>query len=153
MKGDYDRALRDFDEAVRHRSARVRRDLWTQPGLFRQGRLRPRYRRSRRGDQAEVRQWPTTSILRGFIYRLQGDNDRAIRDLDEAIKLKPKLAVAFSNRGDAWRRRGDIERAIMDLSEAIRLDPAMTPAYVNRGLRLRDPRAISSRPRSSTAPR
>ena len=70
---------------------------------------------------------------RGYAYALKGDYDRAIRDLDEAIRLEPTYATGFANRGEAWRQRGDIDRAIMDLSEAIRLDPSVTQAYVSRG--------------------
>jgi hypothetical protein len=63
-----------------------------------------------------------------------GDLERAIRDLDQAIRINPRVAVSYSNRGDAYRQLGNLDRAIDDLSEAIRLDPSITPAYVNRGL-------------------
>src|SRR5262249_39075905 len=57
-----------------------------------------------------------------------------IHDLDEAIRLDPKIGIAYSNRGDAYRRKGDLDRAIADLSEAIRLNPQITPAFAFRGL-------------------
>jgi tetratricopeptide (TPR) repeat protein len=65
---------------------------------------------------------------------MQGDYERALRDLDETIRLNPKLAAAYGNRGDVWRRKGDLGRALSDLNEALRLDPTMTPGYVTRGL-------------------
>jgi hypothetical protein len=63
-----------------------------------------------------------------------GDLDRALPELDQAIRLAPTLARAFANRGDVYRQKGDFVRAIADLSEALRLEPAMTSAYTNRGL-------------------
>jgi tetratricopeptide (TPR) repeat protein len=38
---------------------------------------------------------------RAAAYRAKGDNDRALADLNEAIRLDPKLAMAFNNRGAA----------------------------------------------------
>ena len=42
---------------------------------------------------------------RGKAYHGKGDNDRAIKDLDEAIRLDPKIADAYSYRG-CLRRQG-----------------------------------------------
>src|SRR5436190_23802422 len=39
---------------------------------------------------------------RGNAYREKGDMDRAIADLNEAIRLDPKYAVAYNNRGLAY---------------------------------------------------
>jgi len=64
---------------------------------------------------------------------MQGDYERAIADLNEAIRLDPKSAVAYNNRGSAYAFQGDIDRAIADFSEAIRLDPKFAAAYNNRG--------------------
>ena len=60
--------------------------------------------------------------------------DRAIDDLTEAIRLDPKRAAAYQNRGAAYNGLGQYERAIDDLSQAIELDPENAGAYTNRGL-------------------
>ncbi|MBR1246084.1 tetratricopeptide repeat protein [Bradyrhizobium sp. AUGA SZCCT0169] len=70
---------------------------------------------------------------RAVAYRARGDNHRAIADLNEAIRLDPKLAMAFNNRGAAYNEQGDNERAIADFNEAIRLDPKFVMAFNNRG--------------------
>jgi tetratricopeptide (TPR) repeat protein len=68
--------------------------------------------------------------VRGTAYFFKGDNDRAIADYNEAIRLDPKYAFAYNGRGNAWQ---DNDRAIADYNEAIRLDPKYSRAYSNRG--------------------
>jgi tetratricopeptide (TPR) repeat protein len=70
---------------------------------------------------------------RGITYTWQGDFDRAIADLSEAIRLDPTSAGTYNNRGRAYRDKGEDQRAIADLTEAIRLDPKLAMAYYNRG--------------------
>ena len=57
----------------------------------------------------------------------------AIRDYDEAIRLNPKNAVAFNNRGVTFELLRQYERAIEDYEEAIRLDPNSGLYLANRG--------------------
>jgi tetratricopeptide (TPR) repeat protein len=71
---------------------------------------------------------------RGKAWNQKGDNDRAIADLDEAIRLDPTEALYYSNRGIAWRAKGDPDRAIADYTESIKLDPNYALAYNNRGI-------------------
>ena len=56
----------------------------------------------------------------------------------EAIRLDPKLAMAYNNRGIAYDEKGEYDKAIADCSEAIRLDPKTAAAYSNRGLAYAD---------------
>ncbi len=62
-----------------------------------------------------------------------GDFDRAIRDYDEAIRLAPTLAFAFSGRANAYVRKGQPERAIPDFDRAIELEPDESFLYHERG--------------------
>jgi lipoprotein NlpI len=55
------------------------------------------------------------------------------RLFNEALRLDPKLVLAYFNRGNTYRDKGDLDRAIADYTEAIRLDPNQTGAYNNRG--------------------
>src|SRR6516165_1397499 len=59
---------------------------------------------------------------RGLAYQEKGDNDRAIADYDQAIRLDPKYAFAYNGRGNAYKAKGDNDRAIADYDQAIRLD-------------------------------
>jgi tetratricopeptide (TPR) repeat protein len=56
----------------------------------------------------------------------------------DAIKLKPKDAGAYYNRGIAKLDKGDFDGAIADYNRVIELDPKFTDAYCNRALAKHD---------------
>ncbi len=60
---------------------------------------------------------------RGLARKDKGDLDGAIKDYDEAIRLKSDYALAFNNRGLARKAKGDIQGAQQDFDEAARVDP------------------------------
>jgi tetratricopeptide (TPR) repeat protein len=71
---------------------------------------------------------------RGRAYADQGEYDRAVHDLREAVRLDPAFPDAFNSLGIAHEGKGDPEKAIGDFTEAIRLDPNFAIAIFNRGL-------------------
>ena len=71
---------------------------------------------------------------RGRAYFHKKDYDRAIRDFDLAIHLKPDHAKAYNNRGNAYNSKGQYDAAIKDLDKAIELKPDVAEAYNNRGI-------------------
>jgi tetratricopeptide (TPR) repeat protein len=83
--------------------------------------------------KAEQERQAKAAADRGLAYLKNGDNDRAIADYNEAIRLNPNYALAFANRGIAYHNKGDNDRAIIDYNEAIRLNPNYAPAFNNRG--------------------
>ena len=64
---------------------------------------------------------------------MKGDNDRAISDYTDTIRLEPNFVTAYYNRGVTYRAKGDSDRAIADYTEAIRLNPKYGLAYYARG--------------------
>ncbi|MDR0588719.1 MAG: tetratricopeptide repeat protein [Burkholderiales bacterium] len=76
-------------------------------------------------------------IGRGRVYLAEGNNDLAIDDFTQAIRLNPNDASAYNYRGFSQYTKTysleDIERAVADYNLAIRLDPSYVPAYINRG--------------------
>jgi tetratricopeptide (TPR) repeat protein len=70
---------------------------------------------------------------RGSARYKEGDLDGAIKDYNEAIRLKPDHADAYYNRGVASHSQGNLDGAIKDYTEAIRLKPDYADAYWGRG--------------------
>jgi tetratricopeptide (TPR) repeat protein len=69
---------------------------------------------------------------RGLAF-LGRENDKAISDFTEAIRLDPNYALAYFNRGKAYIHQGSFDKAVSDFTQAIRLDPNYALAYFNRG--------------------
>ena len=55
---------------------------------------------------------------RGLAYARKGDLDRALADYNKALRLDPKLALAYAGRGNAYAKKGDLDRAFADCKEA-----------------------------------
>ncbi len=54
-------------------------------------------------------------------------------DFTEAIRLNPKDAGAYFNRGCKYAEKGDYDKAIIDFTAAIRFDPTLGCAFHARG--------------------
>jgi lipoprotein NlpI len=130
-RGDHDRAITDFGEAIKLESDGTY--------FFNRGNA---YRA--KGDNARaiadyneaIRLDPKDAAAlnnRGNAYRDSGDGDRAMVDYDEMIRVGP-TASRFHARGEAHRLRGDYARAIADFSESISREPKAAKAYFDRGL-------------------
>ena len=70
---------------------------------------------------------------RGVLQHIIGNDDRAIADYEEAIRLNPQYAAAYNNRGLVRQAQGDLKVALADYDEAIRLNPLAPEGYGNRG--------------------
>jgi lipoprotein NlpI len=132
-KGDDDRAIAEYNEAIRldpkFAYAYSNRGLaYDHKGDLE--RASPDYNEAIRLDPKYAQAY----FNRGNAYYQKGDDDRAIADYNEAIRLTPKYAYAYNNRGTAYDHKGDPDRAIADYNEAIRLDPKFAQAHSNRGL-------------------
>ena len=131
-KGDDDRAIAEFNEAIRldpkFAYAYSSRGLaYDHKGDL--GHADPDYNEAIRLDPKYAQAY----FNRGNAYYQKGDDDRAIADYSEAIRLDPKFAQAYSSRGLTYYQKGDLDHAIADYGEAIRLDPKYAYAYNNRG--------------------
>ncbi len=75
--------------------------------------------------------WPSP---RGYAYTLLRKLPEAEKDLDQAVKINPKSAVAFVDRANFWNVSGKPERALADSERAL------TPARGVLGLLHEGPR-------------
>jgi tetratricopeptide (TPR) repeat protein len=131
-KGEHDRAIVDFDEAIRLNPQYAL--AYNNRGVAYNG--KGSYDRALLDLDEAIRLNPKLTnayAARGWAYTGKGSYDRAIADLDEAIRLDPKYAKAYNRRGLAYSSKGEHDRAIVDFDEAIRLDPKLALAYNGRG--------------------
>ena len=70
---------------------------------------------------------------RGNSYNELKQFERAIKDFDEAIGLKPEFTEAYNNRGNSHLGLEQYERAFEGYNQAIKLKPDYAEAYNNRG--------------------
>jgi tetratricopeptide (TPR) repeat protein len=131
-KGDYDRAIPDFSEAIR---------LSPSFGYYRERGIayigKGDYDQAIQDFSKAIRLNPNDAfsyVYRGEAYDHKRDYDSAIQDFNEAIRLSSKNSRAYGSRGQAYREKDDYDRAIDDYSEAIRLNPKDLGAYFGRGL-------------------
>ncbi len=71
--------------------------------------------------------------VRALIRTRQSETDAALGDLDEAIKLGPRSAALYVDRGAVLIRKGDEARALADYDKAIELEPKNAAYLVVRG--------------------
>lgn len=120
---DFDNALKDLDDAVRH-----------DPEMFEAYFMRAaihykqiEYRRRNRSYDISLTDDKQPQVR---------TNDYAMvcRDLDEVIRLAPDFVYAYYNRANVLAVMKDYRGAIVDYNKAIELDPRFSDAYFNRGL-------------------
>jgi tetratricopeptide (TPR) repeat protein len=80
----------------------------------------------------------TDYVSRGNGYAEKGENDQAIADYTQAIRIDPNAAAAYYNRGNLYSDKGEYDRALADYTQAIRLSPKDSLAYLNRAMVYRD---------------
>lgn len=68
---------------------------------------------------------------RGYAYYALGQYELAIKDYDEAIRLKPDEVDEYNNRGVAYAYLKQYNKAQEDFDKAIRLKPDDPSAYYN----------------------
>ena len=72
----------------------------------------------------------------GVALDKKGQIDEAIRQYQEAIRLKPDYADAHNNLGVALDKKGQTDEAIRQYQEALRLKPDYAEAHNNLGIAL-----------------
>ncbi len=73
-------------------------------------------------------------FMLGVSYFSGGKNDLAIKELKEAIRLKPDFAEAHYSLGVVYATKGQSNLAIRQYEEAIRIKPDMAEAYFSLGM-------------------
>ncbi|NET62376.1 MAG: tetratricopeptide repeat protein [Symploca sp. SIO2E6] len=77
-------------------------------------------------------------FYRGVAYYYKGEQDKAITDFNQVLKIHPEYAEVYSNRGCAYSEKGELDQAIADYTQALKFYPEYAPAYYNRGIAYSD---------------
>jgi tetratricopeptide (TPR) repeat protein len=131
-KGDYDRAIQDFSQAIRLDP----KCAYAFNGLGNAYNGEADYDQAIQNYDRAIRLIANYGYAfngRGNAYHSKGDYDRAIQDYDQAIRFTPNYANAFNGRGNAYNSKGDYDRAIEDYDQAIRYNPNYAYAFNGRG--------------------
>jgi tetratricopeptide (TPR) repeat protein len=71
---------------------------------------------------------------RGAGFGKMGNDDQALADFTESIRIYPNNGFSYYNRGDLWYKRGKFDWAIEDLTKTIRLEPSFAQARMARAV-------------------
>jgi tetratricopeptide (TPR) repeat protein len=132
MKGELDRAIADFSEAIRL-------DPNYHDARFARGYVR---NQNKQVDQAiadyseTIRlnpKYTAAYMNRGGLYFARNELDRAIADYTEVILLNPRDSEAWYARGNSFSMKEELDKAIADCDHAIQLNPGRAPAFCTRG--------------------
>jgi tetratricopeptide (TPR) repeat protein len=127
-KRDYDRAIADFNEAIRlapNYPAAYNNRGYAWNGKKEYDRAIADFNQAITLDSNNAQAYNN----RGYAWNAKKEFDKAIADFDRAIAIDPNYAHAYSNRGDAWNGKQRYDRAIADFKQAIRLDPKYLSPY------------------------
>src|SRR5689334_18283674 len=83
-----------------------------------------------------IRLHPSVALynLRGSAYYDKGEDDIAIADFNDGLRIGPPSGIIFHNRGNAWRSKGEYAKAIADYDQSIKLGPPSAFSWQNRGI-------------------
>ncbi len=130
--GQFDKALKDFDEAIRLEPRapmpyKNRGAAYAEKGDHKRAIIDLTRAVALSPDLLEA------YLLRAKEYKSMGENVKALADLELVIKADSTNAIAFANRGAVLYDLDRYENALVDFNRAIELDPNLAEVYLNRG--------------------
>jgi tetratricopeptide (TPR) repeat protein len=131
-KHEYDKALADFNEALRL-------DPQNSPAFNGRGWAwynKREYAKALADYDNALRLDPKAAYAfnnRGLVWYDKKEYAKALADFNEALRLDPKFVWPYNNRGRVWSAKKEYDKALADFDEALRLDPNYAMAFNNRG--------------------
>ena len=132
-KGMHDRAIADFDEAIRLKPDFAEAYHGRGIAYFNKGEhdhAVENYNKAIDLDPDYAEAYNNC----GIAYFSKGEHNHAVENYNKAIDLDSGYAKAYNNRGVAYSSSGEYEHAIEDYDKAIELKPDYAEAYNNRGV-------------------
>ena len=98
----------------------------------------PRYVRYMKRSQAET-------LVNTGVYEFRSGRWRAaLNAFDQALRLDPHSAKAFTHRGETYQAEGNHNAALDDFTHALQINPDHHLAYIGRGVSYREMGAYDS---------
>ena len=136
-KGDTDRALADYQQAIRinPNSASVSPPIKTSSQPIDPGPSDDLDRVIADLDRTSQRTPEDAQAYRdrGNAWGRKGDTDRALADYQQAIRINPNDPAIFHDRGLMWQRKGEFDKAIVDFDRAVSMSFSDPEIYSDRG--------------------
>src|SRR5215471_3757640 len=132
-KGDNDRAIADYDQAIRldpKNAASYANRGGAYLGKGDNDRAMADYDQAIKLDPKEPAAWNNRCWLRTTIGQLEG----ALADCNESLRLKPGDSGALDSRGFTYLRLTQLEKAIEDFDVVLRIDAKNAHSLYARGI-------------------
>ena len=132
LKNEHDRAIEDFDQAVRIDPTKARAFYGRGLSYY----AKRQYDRAIQSYSEAIRLEPKNALYlssRGEAYGNFGQYDKAIADHNNAVDLGDKSARNFTHLGNAYAAEGQFDSAVLDYDQALSLDPQYQDALFARG--------------------
>ncbi len=131
-KGDFDRAIADFNQALGINPNYVeaysnRGGAYQKKGDFDQAMADYNQALMISSNSAEA------YYNRGSAYYEKGNLDQAMADFNQALVIDPNYAGTYYARGTVYMDKGDFDQAMADYNQALMISSNSAEAYYNRG--------------------
>ncbi|ODR97981.1 hypothetical protein AUC68_10740 [Methyloceanibacter methanicus] len=91
-------------------------------------------------------------IHKSVVYEKLKDLDKALGELDKAVKVMPGDGTTYFNRGRVLALRGRTDDALADYTKAIKLDPDFAAPTAIAATSTRTTKTMTRRSRTSMPP-
>jgi tetratricopeptide (TPR) repeat protein len=122
FKADWDRAIADYDEALKLNPKFAGAYAGRAAANLRKGNIDRALPDLNEGLRLDPKS-PGIHNVFGYYYNKKGDHERALTEVNEALRLYPQYLYAFSNRGEIYEKKGEYTKALADFRMALSLDP------------------------------
>jgi tetratricopeptide (TPR) repeat protein len=122
FKGDWDRAIADYDEALRLDPKNAGAHAGRAAAYLRKGNVDRALPDLNEGLRLDPKNSGVHNVF-GYYYNKKGDYERALTEVNEALRLYPQYLYAFNTRGEVYENKGELNRALADFRTALGFDP------------------------------
>jgi tetratricopeptide (TPR) repeat protein len=133
LKGDYDRALQDYDQAIRLNPNNA--NAYNNRGMI--YKIRGEYDRAIEEYSQAIwlsnNDYPAAFFNRAKSYFAKGQYDRALADFDIVLRFNPRNPNGLYGRGLAEVRSGDTTGGMADIAAAKAINPNIAEEYEQSG--------------------